>query len=125
LITIAQFISPQQQHKKPDRPPVKSLLVTTNRARDSITKPAVAIPAAGTTRGKVAIQNKLPDKVLKTGECCSIECCSGWVCCSDKICRQQWHCVLAKHSEVFWLVKFQHIFHKPMFYRGADKSLAW
>jgi len=95
LITSAQFISLQQQQKKPDRPPVKAQLVTTNRARDSITKPAAAKPAAGTTKGKVATQNKLSDKMLKGGECCCIECSSGWVCCSDKICRQQWHCVLA------------------------------
>jgi len=104
LITIAQFISLQQQQKKPDRPPDKSLMVTTNRARDSITKPAVVIPVAATTKGKPATQNKLPDKVLKGGECCCIECCSGSVCCSDKVCRQQWHCVLAQHSQVFWLV---------------------
>ena len=89
MITIAQFISSQQQHKRPDRPPVKAQLVTTNRARDSITKPAAAIPVASTTKAKMATQNKLPDKVLKAGECCCIECCSGWFCCTDKICGQQ------------------------------------
>ncbi|GFG33913.1 hypothetical protein Cfor_07157, partial [Coptotermes formosanus] len=68
----------EQQHKKPDRPPVKSQLVTTNRARDSITKPAVAIPAAGTTKGKMASQHRLADRVPKAGECCFMVCCSGW-----------------------------------------------
>lgn len=58
----------EQQHKKPERPPVKSQLATTNRARDSITKPVVAIPAAGTTKGKMTPQNKLPDRVLKADE---------------------------------------------------------
>jgi len=58
----------EQQHKRPDRPPVKAQLVTTNRARDSITKPAAAIPVASTTKAKMATQNKLPDKVLKADE---------------------------------------------------------
>jgi SH3 domain-containing kinase-binding protein 1 len=58
----------EQQRKKPDRPPVKSQLVTTNRTRDSITKPPAPTPVAGTTKGKPATQNKLPDKVLKGDE---------------------------------------------------------
>lgn len=58
----------EQQHTKPDRPPVKSQLVTTNRTRDSITKPAVAIPAAGTTKGKAVSQHRLSDRVLKADE---------------------------------------------------------
>jgi len=66
---FVEIIQPEEhQPKKPDRPPVKSQLVTTNRARDSITKPAAAIPAAGTTKGKMATQNKLPDKVLKADD---------------------------------------------------------
>ncbi|XP_023708427.1 CD2-associated protein isoform X2 [Cryptotermes secundus] len=58
----------EQQHKKPDRPPAKSQVVTTNRARDSITKPAVIVPAASTTKGDPFSQRKLSDTVLKADE---------------------------------------------------------
>lgn len=58
----------EQQHKKPDRPPSKSQVVTTNRARDSITKPAVIVPTASATKGDPISQRKLSDTVLKTDE---------------------------------------------------------
>ncbi|KDR16429.1 CD2-associated protein [Zootermopsis nevadensis] len=65
-------VAPQEehQHKRPDRPPAKSQTVTTNRARDSITKPVVAVPTAGTTKGDLISQHRLSDTVLKAGKYC-------------------------------------------------------
>lgn len=78
-LNVPSLVCYQQQHKKPDRPPAKSQVVTTNRARDSITKPAVIVPAASTTKGDPVLQRKLSDTVLKTGKCCCKVHYSGWV----------------------------------------------
>jgi hypothetical protein len=66
FVEVAQ--QEEQQHKEPDRPSSKSEIVTTNQARDSITKPAVIVPAAITTKGDPVSQHKLSDTVLKADE---------------------------------------------------------
>ncbi|XP_069680534.1 SH3 domain-containing kinase-binding protein 1 isoform X2 [Periplaneta americana] len=58
----------EQQQKKPDRPPVKSQTATTNRVRDSITKPAVTVPPSALPKGETTIQRKLSETSLKTDE---------------------------------------------------------
>ncbi|PSN35910.1 hypothetical protein C0J52_07177 [Blattella germanica] len=59
----------QDEHlqKRPERPPVKTQVVTTNRARDSITKSVIS-SASSTSKGETAAQRKISDASSKTDE---------------------------------------------------------
>jgi len=77
--------------------------MTTNRARDSITKPVVIVPTAAKMKGDPATHCGASDTLLKAGEhCCKVHCYE-WVCwCSWNILCDVWceSCDWSKHKTV-------------------------